>query len=91
MTDNNKFLSEWLPIHQKGIIVYVSKYTLTFLATYILAFIIIITINGSIKTEKTGEILKYSIVSILFYTLAFIYKWTRSEKKYKEIVDEQDN
>ncbi|MBU3179296.1 hypothetical protein KPL47_23695 [Clostridium estertheticum] len=88
MADYNKFLSEWEPIHQKGILAYVSRYTLTFLATYLLAFIIIIVINGSIKTEKTGEILIYSIVSIIFYAIVFIFKWIYSEKKYKRIVNE---
>ncbi len=91
MKNHDIFLSKWKSNHEKGFFLYLVKYILPISMLLGFSCIFFSYINGTIYTNDFYNLIKYNIFFIIFFTLLILLSWFKSEKRYKKILDDNDN
>ena len=84
--ENNKFLTEWEPIHKKGLKSYAVPYLLECLFT-------ITAMNGILflilKPSNIKRVDYFMMINLFFFIIVIhgkVTEWYKKEKKYKDIL-----
>lgn len=89
MLNNDQFLSNWKPIHKKGIFSYMFRRVLFPIIILILVIITSLVINPPINTDNIRSIIILVAISISITIITQVRHWIKGEKRYKRIITSQ--